>query len=73
MRGGRDEAAVREYCGRRGFDVVAVVPFDEGVTEADRLGRGLIDHAPEGPAVAALRTLAGELAGRLGLPAPAGA
>jgi len=51
VRGERDEAAVREYCSRRNFDIIGVVPFDEHVTEADRNGQALIDHAPTSPAV----------------------
>jgi CO dehydrogenase maturation factor len=68
VRAERDEAAIREYCDRRGFEVVGIVPFDEQISEADRQGRALIDCAPESPAVAAIEALAGEILARLGAP-----
>ena len=61
-----DEAAIREYCGRHGFEVIGVVPFDESVTAADQAGRALIDHAPSAPAVTAVAQLADVLIERLG-------
>lgn len=60
-----DEAAIREYCDRRGFEVVGMTPFDESISEADRRGRSLIDHAAEAPAVQALAALADRLVDRL--------
>ena len=61
-----DEAAIREYCARHGFEVIGVVPFDESVTAADQAGRALIDHAPSAPAVTAVAQLADVLIERLG-------
>ena len=61
VRDEREEAAVREYCARHQFDLVGVIPFDERVTEADRQGRALIDHAPTAPAVEAVEGLADHL------------
>src|ERR687885_828735 len=46
VRGGADEAAIREYCARHGFEVVGVIPFDEGVTAADQAGPALLDCEP---------------------------
>ena len=66
VRDDRDEAAIREYCARRGFEVIGVVPFDENVGEADRLGRALIDHMPTAAAVLALEEVADRLVERLG-------
>ena len=54
----RDETALREYCARRSFDIIGVVPYDEQVTEADRHGQALIDHAPTAAAVAAVEKIA---------------
>ena len=71
LRGERDQAAVREYCARHGLEIVAEVPFDENIAEADRQGRALIDHAPTAPAVAALAHLADAVMDRLGAPVPA--
>lgn len=68
LRTPRDEEAVRAYCTAHDLEVIAAVPFDEAVTEADAQGRALLDHAPEAPAVRAVA----DLAGRLGLEARAG-
>ena len=62
----REEAAIREYCARQGFDLRAIVPFDENVTEADLQGRALIDVAPGAPAVRAIEELASDVLSRLG-------
>ena len=61
----RDEAAIREFCDRRGFEIVATIPFDERVTEADQQGQSLIDVAPNSAAVAAVGAVADVLVDRL--------
>ena len=61
VRNERDEAAIREYAGRRDVEIAGVVPYDDQVSEADRLGRALIDHAPSAPAVLAITALAGAI------------
>jgi CO dehydrogenase maturation factor len=71
VRSSRDEAAIREYCERRDFEIIGLVPFDESVTEADRGGQALIDHAPDADAVRAVAAIAEALIDRLGLPATA--
>lgn len=68
VRDERDEAAIREYCARRGFEVLGAVPFDESITEADRAGRALIDFAPTAPAVIAVEALADTLLDRFDAP-----
>lgn len=60
-----DEAAIREYCERHGIEVLAVVPFDPRVTEADTAGVAVLDHAPESAAVGAATALAQTLERRL--------
>lgn len=40
-----------------GLPVLGSVPFDPGLATADRLGRAVLDHDPEGSTVAALRCL----------------
>ncbi len=62
----RDEAAIREFCDRRGFEIVATIPFDERVLEADQQGQSLIDIAPNSAAVAGVGTVADVLVDRLG-------
>lgn len=57
----RDEETVREFAGRHGMEIAAVVPFDPAVVEADERGVALIEHRPEAPSVAAIRSLADRL------------
>jgi CO dehydrogenase maturation factor len=66
VRTDRDDAAISEYCDRHSFELVASIPFDEAVSEADRTGRSLIDVGPVAPAVLAIATLADALLERAG-------
>ena len=68
VRSDRDAAAIAAYCDRHGFEIIAVVPYDERVAEADQLGRALIDHDPSAPAVRAVEALADRLLERVGAP-----
>jgi CO dehydrogenase maturation factor len=60
-----DEAAVREYCARHGVELLAVVPFDSLITEADNAGRAALDYSPGSPAMIAAAGLARILMQRL--------
>jgi len=57
----RDETAIRSFCATKDLPVMAVVPLDDDVSEAERQGRAPIDFAPEAAAVAAIRGLARDL------------
>ena len=72
LRTERDAAAIREFCTRHDFPILAEVPFDDQVTEADRDGQALIDARPSAPAVEAIARLADTLIDRLQIPVPAG-
>lgn len=61
VRSERDEDAIRSFCDAKGIPVAAVVPFDEGVAEAERQGHAVLDAAPDSEAVAVLRDFAGRL------------
>ena len=61
VRSPQDEQAIREYCAGHDLPVLGLVPFDEGVTEADRDGRAVLDAAPDCPAVAGVARLEAEL------------
>jgi len=54
----RDETAIRSFCATKDLPVMAVVPLDDDVSEAERQGRAPIDFAPDAAAVAAIRGLA---------------
>ena len=43
----RDEEAVRRYCSERGLEILAVLPFDDEVLEADQSGTPVLDADPE--------------------------
>ncbi|MDP9311821.1 MAG: hypothetical protein M3R24_13230 [Chloroflexota bacterium] len=62
VRNARDEAAVLDYCAKHTIELVARIPFDDAIVEADRAGVALIDHNPDALAVAEIRHLARRLA-----------
>lgn len=55
-----DVELIRQRCG---LDVVAVIPWDEQLVNAERRGVPVIDAAPSCPAVMAVASLVDELAG----------
>jgi len=57
----RDAGDVERVCERTGLPVVGTVPFDPQLPVADRLGRAVLDHDPDGPTVRAVRALANVL------------
>ncbi len=61
VRSRRDEEAIQSFCEAKGIPVAAVVPFDEGVAEAERQGLAVLDAAPDSDAVAVLRELSERL------------
>jgi len=61
IRTSRDEETVREFAGRHGMEIAAVVPFDSAVVEADERGLALFEHRPDAPSVTAIRNLADRL------------
>ena len=67
IRTSADEAAVNQYCASHGIEVIATVPFDVSITEADLRGVALLDYAPDAPAVQAIHGLARSLASRAGM------
>ncbi len=67
VRSERDEAAIRDYCAGHDLPVIAVVPFDGDVADAERDGVAVLDSAPHAVAVGRIRDLADRL---LAAPAP---
>jgi len=53
----REEADVDRVRERTGLPVVGAVPFDPQLADADRLGRAVLDHDPQGPTGRAVRSL----------------
>lgn len=58
LRSPADTEAVESYCRSHGLDLIARIPFDESVTEADRLGRAVIDYDLSAPIVDELTQVA---------------
>ncbi len=58
IRSPQDEEAVRAYCLNHDLPLIASIPFDENVTEADRTGRSVIDYDATSPIVEELSKVA---------------
>ena len=63
VRDERDLAAVREFADANGLEIAGVIPFDEELPGAERVGIAPLDHAPDTPAVAAIGELAHAVVG----------
>ena len=61
LRTPQDEEAVRTYCRNHDLELIAALPFDENVTEADRTGRAVIDYDAASPIVQELSRVAERL------------
>jgi CO dehydrogenase maturation factor len=57
VRDDADREAIEAFCAANDMRVAGVIPFDATLAEAERQGRPPIEHAPDGPAMSALRTL----------------
>jgi CO dehydrogenase maturation factor len=58
-----DAAAIRTFCATHRLRLVAEIPHDGSLLDAERRGMTPLDFAPDGPAVTAIRGLAVTLAG----------
>src|SRR4051794_2118939 len=47
VRDARDEEAIRRYCAEHQMELIAILPFDEGVLGADQIGRPILEERPE--------------------------
>ena len=56
-----DEERLAGFASEHDIDLLAVIPRDEAVVAADRMGTCVLDSAPSSPAVAALTALAGRI------------
>lgn len=56
-----DAVAIRDFGGTHGLSVIAELPYDPSLIEAERQGAAPIDHDPASPAVSEIRRLAGRL------------
>ena len=51
-------AEIEELAAELGTEVVAAIPYDEAIADADRLGIAPLDHAPAAPAVLSIQQMA---------------
>jgi len=51
LRSPQDAEAVEAYCRNHDLELIAKIPFDENVVEADRTGRAVIDYDVTSPIV----------------------
>jgi CO dehydrogenase maturation factor len=65
IRAPRDQEAVEQYCRNHSLELVARIPFDDTILEAEQHGLAPIDYAPLSPAIQAIHELAMLLPGRL--------
>lgn len=56
-----DQKAVTEFCEKNDLEIIAKIPFDENVTQADLEGKSLYDFNSESPVVKEVEKLAAEL------------
>lgn len=55
VRDATDAEALESFAERHGLVIGGRIPYDDAVLDADRRGRGLLDHAgPDAPAVVAI-------------------
>ncbi|MBD3206764.1 AAA family ATPase [Candidatus Bathyarchaeota archaeon] len=53
----REEKFIREHMKKFGIPIVAMIPYDEKVGEADMLGIPAVDYDPDTPAIRSVRNL----------------
>ncbi len=47
VRSPQDEVAIRHYCAERDLEIIAVLPFDDDVRQADNAGTPILDREPQ--------------------------
>ena len=67
IRNATERAFIEEKLKELEISIVAYIPYDDSVAEADMLGKAPIDHDPESPAIKAVAGLVGFLEERYGL------
>jgi|SRR5687768_13339370 len=68
IRNDADREAVTAYCADHGLPVIAEIPYDLELSDAERVGRPPLDFRSDSPAVGAIRRLADRLLAESRLP-----
>lgn len=58
----RDEEAIRHFFAERDFQVIAALPFDDAVLDADQQGTPILDYRPDSAYVSVVQTVKARLA-----------
>ncbi len=61
VKNAEDEEAIRQFCAQTDLQVIAIIPFDASVAEADKSGSLNMDDIVVSPALQAINCLADEL------------
>jgi CO dehydrogenase maturation factor len=64
VRTDREQAAVAQHCTNHNLELVATIPYDETIVEAEQRGLAPVDYAPESGAMQAITSLATALLSR---------
>lgn len=70
VRDARDEEAIRRYCSEHEMEIIAVLPFDEGVLSSDQAGRPILEERPDSAYVKEVQKLAARLQALTGKETP---
>jgi CO dehydrogenase maturation factor len=58
VRSEQDLQAIEQFCRNHNLELLGIVPYDEAILEAERMGKAPLDHAPGSPAMRAIDELA---------------
>ncbi len=58
VRNDADHDAIVAFCASHGMNIVAEIPYDSELADAERVGQPPIEHAPYSPAMRAIQELA---------------
>jgi CO dehydrogenase maturation factor len=64
VRNEADREAVASFCAAHHMNIVGEIPYDVGLTDAERAGQPPLDYGPGCASVAAMRRLADDLIAR---------
>jgi CO dehydrogenase maturation factor len=61
VRNAKEKMAIEKFCQDKGFLLLAAIPYDTSIIEAEELGLAPVDHNPSSPAMTAISYMAEEI------------
>lgn len=61
----KETEALQKFCGQRGLEIIATIPYDERVAESSLMPTAPLDYCPTTPGVTAVANLAQTLQARM--------